>query len=232
VSQQPPVMPKMDGPVRAVRHHCLVTGRDLVAEALASGDVDAVVSLGCELSEGGDHINAAHCFQWAIAQGAEWVTLNLGNELVSLDRDGEAIAMYQRTARVGETDAWFNLGQAGAELYPSARAALADLLHDCGRLLEAVQVLQPGTSLGECESFLPLANLYLDDLDDATAAEAIYRAGIDAGDIYCHHNLAELLAKRNRLDEAIHHYQRAAAAGDALAAQALTQLSAGGAQDE
>ena len=277
-----------------------------MADALASGDVDTVVSLGCDLSEAGDHVNAARCFQWAVAEGAEWVTCNLGNELVSLDRDGEAIVMYHRAVRAGQTDAWLNLGQAlerrgdpraaldafehghdagdvnaglaqafllreadrrdeaeqivqqladagsaladavaacwlfnrtldpaleqrlreGADLYPSARADLAQLLHDSDRLLEAVEVLQRGTSLGEVESFLPLANLYLDDLDDPATAEALYRAGIDAGDMYCHHNLAALLADQNRLNEAIYHYECAAAAGDALAAQALRQLDA------
>jgi hypothetical protein len=60
---------------------------------------------------------------------------------------------------------------------------------ETGRVDEARTVLERGAKLGEVESWLPLGNLYADELGDAAAAETAYRSGIAAGDTYCHHNL-------------------------------------------
>jgi len=43
------------------------------------------------------------------------------------------------------------------------------------------------------DSWLPLGNLYADELGMPDAAEAAYRSGIAAGDNHSHHNLALLL---------------------------------------
>lgn len=51
----------------------------------------------------------------------------------------------------------------------------------------------------------PLGNFLADDLEDTVAAEAAYRAGTDAGDANCHHNLALLLLEDDRADEALTH---------------------------
>jgi hypothetical protein len=64
-------------------------------------------------------------------------------------------------------------------------------------------------------------------LGDAEAAEQAYRAGIAAGDPWCHHNLAVMLEARGELDEVLDHYRLAADAGDQLAAQALHRLDPG-----
>src|SRR4051794_41689928 len=57
--------------------------------------------------------------------------------------------------------------------------------------------LFPYTTLfrSETESWLPLGNLYCDEMGDEEAAEEAYRAGIRAGDVYCHHNLDQQQAE-------------------------------------
>jgi tetratricopeptide (TPR) repeat protein len=114
--------------------------------------------------------------------------------------------------------------RAGADHLPAARADLGDLLRSTGRSAEARRVLERGAKLGEPVCWLPLGNLYADELRDIEAAEEAYRAGISAGDTYCHHNLAVLLADRGDLEGAVEHFREGAAAGDTLAAEALKEL--------
>ena len=77
------------------------------------------------------------------------------------------------------------------------------------------------------QSWLPLGNLYCEELGDVEAAEEAYRSGIAAGDIYCHHNLGVLLADRGDLEGAVEQFRLGAAAGDELAASALRELDRG-----
>lgn len=277
---------------------------DRLVAARTSPDAAELVQLGCDLSDAGEHIDAAWCFQTALRVGDEVAAFNLGNELVALGRDRDAVDAYERALAAGVTDAWLNLGdvlerlgdlagalqayergegvgdpnagvarafllretgereaamtlvehlahagsaladaiaacwlydttldpglearlRTGADLHPGARADLADILRRSGRVDDAVAVLQRGVELGEAESFMPLGNIYADVLDDPNMAETIYRRGIGAGDIHCHHNLATLLEDQDRTDEARLHYRIAAEAGDALAQRALTDL--------
>ena len=113
----------------------------------------------------------------------------------------------------------------GAELYPSARASLGQLLRAVSRRPEAIEILRKGLDAGESESAIPLGNIYADELFDTEAAADAYRHGIALGDVYSHHNLATLLEDEDQLDEAINHYRMAAAEGDELAARALKRLS-------
>ena len=76
-------------------------------------------------------------------------------------------------------------------------------------------------------AWLPLGNLYREDLDDEEAAEEAFRAGIAAGDVYCHQNLAVLLADRGDFDGAVEQFKLGAEAGDQLAAQTLRGLEPG-----
>ena len=110
----------------------------------------------------------------------------------------------------------------GAEHYSSARASLAALLRDTGRLGEARQVLERGVALGEAESCLPLGNLLLDELGEVSAAEKAYRSGIAAGDAYSHHNLALLLESKGEDVAAAEQWRLGADAGDSLATRALS----------
>ena len=112
--------------------------------------------------------------------------------------------------------------------HPDARADLGDLLCTTGRIDEALAVLREGMRLGEVESMLPLGNLYADHLGDNDLAEQMYRRGIEAGDIHCHHNLAVLLELRGDLEAAETHYRLGADAADALAARGLNALRARG----
>jgi hypothetical protein len=153
---------------------------------------------------------------------------------------GQALAVAQELAAAGDAEAaavvaswrWGATAdpalepalRAGADHFPSARSDLAQLLKDTGRLAEARFVLERGAKLGELEAWLPLGNLYADELQDVEAAEEAYRSGIAAGDLYCHHNLGVLLADRGDLDGATEQFGLGAAAGDQLAAAALRQL--------
>src|SRR3712207_8356337 len=64
-------------------------------------------------------------------------------------------------------------------------------------------------------------------MGDDEAAEEAYRCGIAAGEAYCHHNLAVLLAERGDFDGAVEQFRLGAAAGDQLAADALRELEDG-----
>ena len=114
--------------------------------------------------------------------------------------------------------------RAGQHHFPAARSDLAHLLRETGRPVEARAVLERGAKLGEQVAWLPLGNLYREELGDDEAAEEAYRSGINAGDTYCHHNLAVLLADRGDLDGAVEQFRLGAAAGDQLAAQSLKEL--------
>jgi hypothetical protein len=116
--------------------------------------------------------------------------------------------------------------RAGARHHPHARTSLAHLLRTSGRVEEARAVLEEGALRGEVASWLPLGNLYRDELADDVAAAAAYRAGIDGGDLHSHHNLGVLLLDAGDVDGAIEHFSVAAAGGDALAARVLREVLA------
>ncbi|WP_324275980.1 hypothetical protein [Blastococcus brunescens] len=117
--------------------------------------------------------------------------------------------------------------RAGADHFPAARADLAHLLRETGRHDEARFQLEKGAKRGEAVAWLPLGNFYADVLQDDEAAEEAYRGGIAAGEAYCHHNLAVLLAERGDFDGAVEQFRMGAAAGDQLAADALRELEHG-----
>lgn len=114
--------------------------------------------------------------------------------------------------------------RAGAEHHGPTRADLADLLRSTGRPEEARTELERGCAAGQSDCWLPLGNHLADHAHDPIAAEAAYRAGLDAGDANCHHNLGVLLLEFTRIDEAIEHLRAGADAGDALAAHTLRQV--------
>jgi len=177
-------------------------------EAFRAGDAEGALALAFSLREQGEHDAARAAAQEAAGAGSPTAAAVLTcwewNE--TLDPALEPAL------------------RAGAELYPSARADLAHLLVETGRVDEARTVLERGAKLGEVESWLPLGNLYADELGDAAAAETAYRSGIAAGDTYCHHNLGVLLLERGAGEPAREQFRLGAAAGDALAAQALRNL--------
>jgi tetratricopeptide (TPR) repeat protein len=208
--------------------------------ALAGGDRGAQAPIGTALWALGDLAGALCAFRAAEAVGDLEGALQLAFLLRELGERDEAERVAARAAEAGHLTAvgvvacwrWDRtrdpaLEEAlreGADHYESACADLADLLRTTGRVDEAREVLETGAAKGEVGSWLPLGNLYPDELGDPEAAEAAYRSGIAAGDDHSDHNLAGLLLERGNLDGAEFHLRLGAAGGDALAATALRRL--------
>ena len=72
--------------------------------------------------------------------------------------------------------------RAGADHFPAARTDLAHLLRESGRGVEARAVLERGAKLGEQVAWLPLGNLYREDLDAEGCVTAAIQALYDAAD--------------------------------------------------
>jgi len=213
---------------------------DAYVAALASGEVDAWRNLGLVLEELGDLAGAMRAYTGAGEAGDPAGWLGLAFLLREQGEREQAWVAAEKGAALGDPvaaavvaswrwSATFDPGlepdlRAGAPHYPSARADLGRLLRDTGRVDEARRVLEHGAKLGETESWLPLGNLYCDELGDEEAAEEAYRAGIRAGDVYCHHNLGLLLVERGDLDGAVDQFRLGVAAGDDLALRALEQF--------
>ncbi|MGY1711469.1 tetratricopeptide repeat protein [Geodermatophilus sp. SYSU D00758] len=213
---------------------------DAYERALAGGESDAWLNLGLVLEDLGDLAGAERAFRGAGAAGDPAGLLELAFLLREQGETDEAAVVAAGLARTGHETAAAVLAswrwaetrdpaleaelRAGAGAFPATRTALAALLRDGGRTAEARWFLECGAKLGERESWLPLGNLYVDDLGDVESAEEAYRAGLAAGDPYCHHNLAVLLAGRGDLDGAIEHLRLGAAEGDELAARTLADL--------
>jgi tetratricopeptide (TPR) repeat protein len=176
--------------------------------ALANGDSDAWRTLGAVLEEQGELDAALDAYREAAASG---------------DPEAAAVVACRLWCTTLDPALEDDL-RAGAEHLPAARADLGDLLRSTGRSAEARWVLERGAKLGEGVCWLPLGNLYADELDDVESAEEAYRAGIAAGDPYCHHNLGVLLAERGDLDGAVEQFRYGADAGDSLAVEALRDL--------
>jgi len=178
--------------------------------ALAEGDTHAWRTLAAVLEQQGEMEAALDAYREAAAAG---------------DPEAAAVVACRMWCTTLDPELEADL-RAGADHLPAARADLGDLLRSTGRSAEARGVLERGAKLGEAVCWLPLGNLYADELHDVESAEEAYRAGIAAGDTYCHHNLAVLLADRGDLEGAVEHFREGAAAGDTLAAEALRDLGA------
>lgn len=211
--------------------------------ALTAGETDAWLNLGSALEELGDLAGAMRAYREAFAAGQPVGAIALACLLQEQGERDEAERVVGAAADGGDAEAAAILAcwrwdrtedpslesalRAGAEHHPSARVDLAALLRGSGRVAEAREVLERGAARGEVESWLPLGNLHADERRDDVAAEAAYRAGIGGGDVHSHHNLGVLLERRGDVDGAAEEYARGAAAGDALAARALRELSGG-----
>jgi tetratricopeptide (TPR) repeat protein len=208
--------------------------------ALSRGEADAWRNLGLVLERMGDVAGAL----WAYRGAADAGDVDGGMQLALLLRNqGEAeraFAVAEELAAGGAPLAGAVLAcwrwcavrdvrledelRAGADLYAPARKDLSDLLITTGRTAEARSVLERGAKRGEPTTWLPLGNFYADEMRDEEAAEEAYRAGIAAGDVYCHHNLGVLLAERGDFDGAVEQFHLGADEGDELAIEALRDL--------
>jgi tetratricopeptide (TPR) repeat protein len=213
---------------------------DAYERSIAGGEPDAWRNLGRVLEQLGDLAGAMRAYRGAADAGDLQGGLELAFLLQEQGEQDQALGVAEQLAAAGDAEAaavvaswrWATTCdpalepalRAGADHFPSARSDLAQLLKDTGRLAEARFVLERGAKRGEVEAWLPLGNLYADELLDVEAAEEAYRSGIAAGDVYCHHNLGVLLADRGDLDGATEQFGLGASAGDQLAAAALHQL--------
>jgi tetratricopeptide (TPR) repeat protein len=209
-------------------------------QALVGGEADAWVNLGLVLEEIGDLAGAMRAYRGAGQAGDHEGGLQLAFLLREQGEHEQALAVAEEVAGTGDAGAaavvacwrWAATGdldleadlRAGADHYPGARTALAALLRATGRVAAARFALERGAKRGEAQAWLPLGNFYVEELCDVEAAEEAYRAGIAAGDSYCHHNLAVLLAERGDHDGAVEHFRLGAADGDDLAERALRDL--------
>ncbi|MBB3083315.1 tetratricopeptide repeat protein [Geodermatophilus sabuli] len=215
---------------------------DAYEQALEGGEAEAWVNLGLVLEELGDLAGAMRAYEGAGAAGDALGGLQLAFLLYDQGQRDEALVVAGELAASGDAMAAAVVAawrwgathdpaleadlRDGQDAFPGARVGLAHLLRETGRPVEARFTLERGAKRGELQAWLPLGNFYAEQLGDEEAAEEAYRAGITAGDTYCHHNLAVLLADRGDLEGAVEHFRLGAADGDHLAAQALRELGA------
>jgi tetratricopeptide (TPR) repeat protein len=182
----------------------------LFRTAAGRGDASAALELAYEMRESGRHLEAWHWVQVATDAGDEVAAATLASWRWEETRD-PALEPQLR---------------AGVEHHEHARTSLSHLLRSSDRVEEARALLEEGALRGEVASWLPLGNLYRDELADDVAAAAAYRAGIEGGDLHSHHNLGVLLLDAGDVDGAIEHFSIAAAGGDDLAARVLREVLA------
>lgn len=208
--------------------------------ALSGGEADAWRNLGLVLEDLGDLAGAMRAYRGAVDAGDLEGGLQLAFLLREQGEREQAMGVAEEIAAAGDPEAAAVVAcwrwcatldpsleadlRAGQHHFPAARSDLAHLLRETGRPVEARAVLERGAKLGEQVAWLPLGNLYREEMGDDEAAEEAYRSGINAGDTYCHHNLAVLLADRGDIDGAVEQFRLGAAAGDQLAAQSLREL--------
>ncbi len=210
--------------------------------ALDAGDTKAWTVLGDALEAQGRTVEALRTLRSAAERGDARAALALAHRLLDAGRQLEAWHWAQASADAGDVVAAATLAawrwdetrdpalepqlRAGAHVHEDARTGLAALLRATDRVEDARAVLEEGALLGELASWLPLGNLYRDELGDDVAAAAAYRAGIEGGDLHSHHNLGVLLLDAGDVDGAIEHFSIAAAGGDDLAARVLREVLA------
>jgi len=210
--------------------------------ALDCGDRGGWNALGEALEGQGRSAEAERAFRAAAARGDASAALELAYVLRDSGRALEAWHWAQFAADAGNDTARGTIAcwrweetrdpalepqlRAGVAHYEHARTSLSHLLRSTDRVEEARALLEEGALRGEVASWLPLGNLYREDLADDVAAMAAYRAGIEGGDLHAHHNLGVLLLDAGDVDGAIEHFSIAAAGGDELAAQVLREVLA------
>lgn len=128
---------------------------------VSTDELDGLIDEGCDLAEGGRHLEAIRHFQSAIDRGEAWVGLNLGNSYLALGDVSAAQRAYEQAWEAGDGDAGFNL----AHLFESkgevlrARNVLAVLVernYAKAQVEEAMRLRADGR-ISEAESLLSRA---------------------------------------------------------------------------
>src|SRR5215218_10658818 len=175
--------------------------------AIAGGEADAWRNLGKVLEDLGDLAGAMRAYRGAVEagdlegglqlafllreQGERHAAMDVAMEIAAMgDQEAAAVVACWRWCATLDPALEPEL-RAGADHFPAARADLAHLLRETGRIDEARFVLERGAKRGEAVAWLPLGNFYADELGDDEAVEQ-FRLGAAAGDQLAADALREL----------------------------------------
>lgn len=195
----------------------------------ASGDVDALIALGCDLAHAGRHRDAEDCFRRATGLDDATGAFDLGNALAAQERWEDAASAYEVALSRGEADAWRNLGLVLEQMgdvagalwaYRGAADAgdvdggvqLALLLRDQGEAEHAFAVAEELAATGSPLAGAVLACWRWCATRDGTLEDAL-RAGADVHPP-ARKDLADLLISTGRRDEARSLLERGAKRGE------------------
>lgn len=128
----------------------------------ASEDLDALIALGCDLTDAGRHADAEECFRRAAELGDAVGAFDLGNALAAQHRFDEAVDAYESALSRGEPDAWWNLGL---------------VLERLGDLAGAMHAYRGAAEAGDPKGWLGLAFLLREQGEDDAAIDAAGRGG-------------------------------------------------------
>lgn len=178
---------------------------------------------------------AEETLEWltTLAQdGVDGALGQLSDALRGTDRIDDAIGRFEQVARGGNAQAWLQgmwfLVREGrsAEAWAWLQARLAEMV-EAGRRVDAIILLQAAAGVHEWQGDLP------DALSEYSALMRPFTDDMQAYEIPVAWDRARVLAKSDRVDEAIEFYQDAADAGapDALS-RAATALAEAGHVDE
>ena len=150
--------------------------------AIEAGETDAWLNTGFAMEDVGDFVGATEAYREAQSADDPKAAMSLAFLLRNVGNQSEAVAVAAQAADAGDelakavsaVWAWDEdedpaLEQAlrdGIEHFSDARTALAHLLCATERVPEGRALLEQGAKLGESNSWLPLGNLYRDEMDD------------------------------------------------------------------
>jgi tetratricopeptide (TPR) repeat protein len=206
---------------------------------ISSVDADDLVDRGCDLVEAGQPEKAAACFARAEQLGSAIGAFNLGNTLRDLGRTLLAVDAYERAIAGGEDDARLNMGlllvelgdvAGGTAVLRSGAAAgangcalaLAFELREQGERDAAEEVVAAEAAAGDPVAAAVLAcwrwcRTWDPELEPALRVGAVLFPS-------CRADLADLLVRTDRLDEALAELQCGAELGEVVCILPLGNL--------
>lgn len=200
---------------------------ETLSQAWTDGDSNAGYNLACLLQDTGQQSEAINIFEQLAAQNYSaariplaWHYRSLGNEHhafallnAAIEDPGDAGDLAAGTAGFWRAEAGESspeverLLRRGSDAYPTARAQLAMLLLARGDTLGGEALLERGSTAGEAESLLPLANLKWKN-GQIAAAVALFLRSYEQGDKNSAYNLGLLMKERGREADAEMWFER------------------------
>jgi tetratricopeptide (TPR) repeat protein len=170
----------------------------------AESDPRLAWQLGDVHSESGNLRAALNAYRAAVSAGESRANRDLGRVLVLLGEVREAERVMRRAVE---------------DEVSGVAVDLAELLQSSGRAEEAEAELRSALDRRDDTALIPLANMLAQRDGQLLEAERLYGQAIEAGDDEAHHNLAILLHRMGRNDEARYQHRIAVSKGDELAMQ-------------